>query len=274
MARFALLRQIALLLFLSFISPWTIFAQQNEQLAATKTAPQQSASPTLLAQNPPTTPLAIPQTPPPPRWYAILDAGHGGTDPGGHLSEKLVEKDFNLQIARKLRLELQNRGINVFMLRDSDNNPTLEQRALAANSLRFGFYIGIHASLSGSGVHIYQPLLSAAEPYANKEQEEAEKKSGPFRKWNDVQRPQLERSHLLALEIATQLKQHDLRPRLVTAAVRPMSNIAMPAVVIEISPIEAGGTTEKMMSAAYQQAIVQALAAAIQSLHGPTEEVR
>ena len=50
----------------------------------------------------------------------VIDSGHGGFDPGKVNSDGMIEKDINLQIAMKLKTELESQGIEVIMTRDSD----------------------------------------------------------------------------------------------------------------------------------------------------------
>ena len=50
----------------------------------------------------------------------VIDAGHGGTDPGKVGVNDALEKDINLQIAKKLQEELESRGISVLMTREED----------------------------------------------------------------------------------------------------------------------------------------------------------
>lgn len=50
----------------------------------------------------------------------VIDSGHGGFDPGKVNSDGMIEKDINLQIAMKLKAELESQGIEVIMTRDSD----------------------------------------------------------------------------------------------------------------------------------------------------------
>lgn len=49
----------------------------------------------------------------------IIDAGHGGEDPGA-VAGDLLEKDVNLAIAKKLKSFLELSGINVSLTRDRD----------------------------------------------------------------------------------------------------------------------------------------------------------
>ena len=50
----------------------------------------------------------------------VIDAGHGGVDPGKISGDGVLEKDINLQIAYKLKRELESQGIRVVMTRDDD----------------------------------------------------------------------------------------------------------------------------------------------------------
>ncbi|MDE7417808.1 MAG: N-acetylmuramoyl-L-alanine amidase [Lachnospiraceae bacterium] len=51
----------------------------------------------------------------------VVDAGHGGIDPGKIGINKALEKDINLAIALKLARNLRENGINVVMTRTGDN---------------------------------------------------------------------------------------------------------------------------------------------------------
>lgn len=50
----------------------------------------------------------------------VIDAGHGGFDPGKVGINGTLEKDVNLAIAMKLKMLLINEGYNVVMIRESD----------------------------------------------------------------------------------------------------------------------------------------------------------
>lgn len=89
----------------------------------------------------------------------VIDAGHGGSDPGAISVTKKKEKDFNLAVALKAQKLLQNDpNIEVVMTRDSDTYPTLQERAKLANSMKADIFISIHAnsgSATASGVETY-----------------------------------------------------------------------------------------------------------------------
>lgn len=51
----------------------------------------------------------------------VLDAGHGGRDPGKVAVNGALEKDINLSIAQKLKTLLEQNDINVVMIRNDDS---------------------------------------------------------------------------------------------------------------------------------------------------------
>jgi len=51
----------------------------------------------------------------------VVDAGHGGFDPGAIGSNGTREADINLQVAKKLKAELEKRGAQVVMTREGDD---------------------------------------------------------------------------------------------------------------------------------------------------------
>lgn len=80
----------------------------------------------------------------------IVDAGHGGHDPGAIGRTGLREKDVNLDIARRLARLLEAKGIDATMTRSADKFITLEERANIANRARADFFISIHSNSARS----------------------------------------------------------------------------------------------------------------------------
>ena len=73
----------------------------------------------------------------------VLDPGHGGYDKG-QVSRYGNEKDFALDVARKLRPLLQAKGFRVIMTREGDYFVPLEVRAKIANAARNSIFVSIH----------------------------------------------------------------------------------------------------------------------------------
>ncbi|UCM99636.1 N-acetylmuramoyl-L-alanine amidase [Sulfurimonas sp. SWIR-19] len=79
----------------------------------------------------------------------VIDAGHGGKDPGAIGYRKYREKIVVLSIARELKRILRARGFTVYMTRDSDRFIKLRNRTKYANRKNADIFISIHANAVG-----------------------------------------------------------------------------------------------------------------------------
>jgi len=79
----------------------------------------------------------------------VIDAGHGGKDPGAIGYRGLKEKDVVLGIAKELRNILRSRGYKVYMTRDRDVFIKLRNRTKYANRKKADLFISIHANAVG-----------------------------------------------------------------------------------------------------------------------------
>jgi len=81
----------------------------------------------------------------------VIDAGHGGKDPGA-IGRRLGirERDLTLAIAKKLKRLLEDNGIRVIMTRDSDEFISLPERVRMANSSGADLFVSIHINASRS----------------------------------------------------------------------------------------------------------------------------
>jgi N-acetylmuramoyl-L-alanine amidase len=75
----------------------------------------------------------------------VIDAGHGGQDPGATSCTGYYEKTVNLQVAAKVGRLLRQRGLKVVMTRESDYFIELEERAATANRNGAGLFVSIHS---------------------------------------------------------------------------------------------------------------------------------
>ncbi len=91
--------------------------------------------------------------PPPPRIMGrsdrpliVIDAGHGGFDPGALSPNGTREKDITLAVARAIRDELVRGGrVRVALTREDDRFLVLQERAQIARALKADLFISIHA---------------------------------------------------------------------------------------------------------------------------------
>lgn len=96
----------------------------------------------------------------PSRPLVVIDAGHGGHDPGAS-SDAVREKNLTLALARALRDRLLSEGgIRVALTRSDDRFLVLEERAEIARQLGADLFLSIHADSAGdmagvSGASVY-----------------------------------------------------------------------------------------------------------------------
>jgi N-acetylmuramoyl-L-alanine amidase len=97
----------------------------------------------------------------------VIDAGHGGKDPGAVGYRKYREKVIVLQVAQRLKSYLKARGYQVYMTRDKDAFIKLSKRTEYANQKNADLFISIHAnavdSTQASGVECYFLSTSRSE---------------------------------------------------------------------------------------------------------------
>lgn len=80
----------------------------------------------------------------------VVDAGHGGRDPGAIAVTGVYEKNVNLRVAAKIARLLEARGLHVKMTRWQDHFIELEDRAEVANRLEADLFVSIHADAAES----------------------------------------------------------------------------------------------------------------------------
>jgi N-acetylmuramoyl-L-alanine amidase len=222
--------------------------------------PPAPAVPAPQAQSQTQTP-ATPAKPTGPRFLVIIDPGHGGAETGAMITPTLLEKDVVLTLARKLQHELQAHGIVAWLLRNSDVAVSLDQRATATNGSRAALYITLHAANTGRGVHVFTALL----PPTNVERTS-------FLPWDTAQASFLDLSGTVAGSVAAELENRKLPNATLVAPLRPMNNIAAPAVAVEIAP--PGDQVEDIASAQYLDQVAQSIAAGVAAIRSKLPEVR
>jgi N-acetylmuramoyl-L-alanine amidase len=162
-----------------------------------------------------------------PEFFVMIDPSHGGNDKGATFGGKLVEKDITLRLAREVRKELEERGIAVRLLRESDIDLSLDRRAEITNEQRAGLYVALHAGGPGKGIRVYAPLLTDVQPQA-----------GRLLPWESAQQGALSRSQTLARVVSEELKKKGLTVVSLAVALRPLNNIIAPAIAVELAPDE------------------------------------
>jgi len=216
-------------------------------IAASSAAAQ--SSPVPASQAPPT---PVPQpAPASPRFVVLLDAAHGGDDPGGHLISH-AEKDFTMALSVRLRSLLSARGLQVITTRESDSAVASDQRAETANHADAQACLSLHGSETGTGVHLFASSLAPST-------------SSRVPAWKTAQSAWVTRSLALAGVLNAALLHAGISVTLGRTALPAVDSMTCPAIAIEIAPDQPANINAKteLDDPGYQARVAEALAAAL-----------
>ncbi|MCI8282505.1 MAG: N-acetylmuramoyl-L-alanine amidase [Lachnospiraceae bacterium] len=168
----------------------------------------------------------------------ILDAGHGGKDPGT-LWGDVYEKDINLAITKKLEQVLVEQGYQVVMTREEDERVVLKERVQIAQENRGTLFVSIHQNALENdtvteGMEIYSSKMPDSQRLAENIWDSLLAKTGAKDKGIT------ENSDLFVLD-----------------------NTTMPACLIETGFITSSRERELLLDEEYQQKIAQGIAEGI-----------
>lgn len=216
-------------------------------------------------------------------WKIVLDAGHGGRDPGSIGRDGTREKDVTLRVARALAERLgEEEGVEVVLTRDDDTFVALGDRTRIANREEADLFVSIHAnsaeSRSARGFETF--FLSAAKSedarrvakmensailYENPEIDPASLDELNFILWDLAQNEYLRESSALAETIQVELDRHlPLESRGVKQAGFFVLNGAyMPAVLFEMAFISNPREEALLNDSAFRTRLVDGLATSL-----------
>ncbi len=215
----------------------------------------------------------------------VVDAGHGGRDPGAPMrsGSGLREKDITLQVALKLGEELRSRGVDVVYTRTTDTLIALDDRGPIANQADGDVFISIHVNAANPhwkdpaaarGFETY--FLAAAKTEDARRVEEMENEAVRFEAESDVkegdplsfilsdmmQNEHLRESSDLADVVQRHLRQVHPGPSrgVKQAGFRVLIGAFMPAVLVELGFGTNVTDAEFLTSPARQRSMARAVA--------------
>jgi N-acetylmuramoyl-L-alanine amidase len=203
------------------------------------------------------------QTPPAaPRFVVVLDAAHGGDDAGARLGSE-AEKAYTLAFSIRLRSLLMARGFGVVTTRESDATLEPDSRAQIANHANAQACISLHATESGSGVHLFVSSLAPV-------------RDARFLPWKTAQAAWIMRSLSFAGVVNSALSHANVPVTLGRTALPAIDSMSCAAVAIEVAPersTDAQGPAS-LDDPDYQARVADALAAALVEWRSQAREDR
>ena len=216
----------------------------------------------------------------------VLDPGHGGVEHGAMGPTGLREKDVTLDLANRLRREIERRApkISVVLTRDEDRLVGLDERTAIANHNRADLFMSIHLNashrLTATGAETYYLSTGSSETDERlvAEHEGAGYKTTGFEGrpdldlvlWDLAQNVHLAESAALANTVQEQMNRlTGTRNRGVRQApFRVLRGATMPAILIEVGFISNPAAEAQFKSFGYRQAVVEAMATAVEEFLG------
>ncbi len=220
----------------------------------------------------------------------VVDAGHGGKDPGAVGHNNTREKDVTLQMARKLAVALRKGlGCKVLLTRSDDRFLPLKSRTAYANKVGADLFISLHANASTNrkayGLETYYLNLSknnqAAEVAARENGTSLEEVSNLEAILFDLMaNAKINESSRLAAEIQQAMVRH-LKPRfsrIKDLGVRQgpfhvLLGATMPSVLVEAAFISNRREEKRLKTGIYQEKVAQAIVRGIKQYSATVERV-
>jgi N-acetylmuramoyl-L-alanine amidase len=213
----------------------------------------------------------------------VVDAGHGGHDPGAIGPTGLREKELTLDVARRVAALLQeDAGVRVVLTRGKDQFLALRERTALANRERADLFVSIHVNAaparSAAGTETYFLSTEASDNAAREAAAfenrvislEASARGGPrdvLRTilWDLAQSDFQQESSRLAEAVQNNL---DRALRLPSRGVKQapfyvLGGAAMPAVLVEIGFMSNPREEARLKDDGYRDRIAQAIAQGI-----------
>ena len=195
----------------------------------------------------------------------IVDPGHGGDDHGCEGSTGILEKNIVLAFAKQLQGISKRQGIQVYLTRETDTKRTQFERIQVAKQHRGRIFLSLHCNAS------FSPHEKGIRIYLNNPK-------GQIR-FSSTTKPALTGQGLKVLTQVNFLKQsHDLASALQTELnfltetpvqiidlpLIALSEVYMPAVVLELGYLSNVEDLEKLSNAEYTESVSQAITRALQ----------
>lgn len=194
----------------------------------------------------------------------VIDAGHGGSDPGNQNRRmKLDEKVFTLDVARRLQRLLKAEGYRVVMTRTTDRSVGLDARAAIARKARADLFISIHfnafkqAGVAGAETYVMTPRGQRSTPQAERDPKMA-KTSFPSNR-HDRQNALL--GYQLHRSLVKTLGAQDRGLKRFRYSV--LRAVPCPAVLVEAAFLSNAAEARKVATPAHRQKIAAAIAAGV-----------
>ena len=172
----------------------------------------------------------------PMRKKVMLDPGHGIETAGKRSPDgTYLEHEFNLDMAQRLKAQLERHGVSVILTRNTEHDVSLADRVAISNAANPDLFVSLHSNASGDGTAWTSP--DGYGIYTSAAEETAER--------NKAAKAILARAREAGVSLWGEGLHHDI-------SLYVLKNTVAPAVLIEHGFHTNRVETEKLKSAAYR----------------------
>ena len=185
----------------------------------------------------------------------LVDAGHGGHD-GGAVANGSIEKNLTLEIAKRLRTQLEADGLRVIMVREKDEFLPLEERAALTSKYQASAFVSVHINTEGAG----STAQGVETYYAGKPSLSAMRQSGG----KAAEVPSSESfASMVQRSVCAETKAEDRGAKNRDYLV--IEQAACPAVLVECGFLTQAEEAARLKDAAHQEKIARGIAAGVKA---------
>ena len=200
-------------------------------------------------------------------FLVVVNPGHGGTDRGYQGSDGVLEKEITLAIAKHVETYCQQNGIRVVLTRDGDYERRPLERVQIANQSGGQLFLSLHCNASYSaeaeGTHLY-----VNSSMWHRQSDDSVSSAGSATRERKITTLSQEDFLNQSLDFASILRERlktstENRTPLTEIPLTTLSEVYMPALLIELGYLSNAADVEKLTNFDSQAAIAESIGAAI-----------
>lgn len=215
----------------------------------------------------------------------VIDAGHGGVDPGAIGKYKTYEKHITLAVAKKVAAEInKKKGYKAYLTRSKDIFVPLSERVKMAQRRRADVFVSVHADahknrkVRGGSVYVLSDKSSDREASRLARNANRGDLIAGIRMNNEpsyvqkilidlTQRETMNKSALLAKEVLDQMKGavKVRKKKVAFAGFRVLKAPEIPSILVEMSYLSNPTEEKQLRSKKHQQRLAKAIASGVEN---------
>lgn len=198
--------------------------------------------------------------------HIVLDPGHGGKDTGAqNKALRVNEKTFTLDVAERVKQQLEALGYRVTLTRREDRFVELRERPRLANALHADLFVSIHFNSAEPAIRGIETYCYTPQGAPSSSRAEAVKSDREFQPGNQNDVSNLVAAYEVQKALVSTLRSPDRAVRRARFAV--LEDLNCPGILVEGGYISSPSEGARLSSALYRQQVAQGIVQGIRNYH-------